>query len=131
MVPLSESPWSGVAVATTAILGVFAIVGILVRVLVIYLRSELIEPTLETNRQITGTSTPEPETGPTFREQLEQQLHEVHERVDSVSGEVTTAAAELSAMAMMFDGHLEWSQEEVDRLWAALKRQRDRDEDTG
>lgn len=128
--------WSSLAVATTAVLGVFGIVAILVRLLVLYLKSELIAPTLETNRQITGTTTVEPESGPTFREQLEEKLAQVHERVDSVSGEVTDAAAELAAMALMFDGHIEWSQEDhdairrerqqiVDELWAELGRQRE------
>jgi hypothetical protein len=125
--------WGDLASASAAVLGIGAIIGGIIRYgLIPYLRRELIEPAQETNRQITGTDTPEHEPGPTFREELAQLRHEI----TSVSGEVSTAAAELAAMAMMFDGHIEWSQEDhdairrerqeiVDRLWRELRRQRE------
>jgi hypothetical protein len=128
--------WGDLASASAAVLGIGAIIGGIIRYgLIPYLRRELIEPAQETNRQITGTDTPEHEPGPTFREELAQ----LRQEVTSVSGEVSTAAAELAAMAMMFDGHIEWSQEDhdairrerqeiVDRIWAELRRQHERGE---
>lgn len=117
--------WGELAAASSFVLAVFAIIGGVVRyVLMPYLRAELIEPTRETNRQLTGSETPAP-ADPTLREQL-----------DELRGEIGDATLELRAMAMMFDGHIEWAQEEadtirrerqaiVDEIWAELKRQRD------
>lgn len=112
--------WQELAVATTAILGLSAIVGLVIRFgLVPYLRTELIEPAQQTNREVTGG---EHEPG-------------VRELVDQLSGEIEDATLELRAMALMFDGHLEWAEQEaeeirrerqamVDELWAELRRQR-------
>lgn len=117
--------WGELAAASTFVLAMFAVIGTVVRyVLMPYLRSELIEPTRETNRQLTGSETPAP-ADPTMREQL-----------DELRGEIGDATLELRAMAMMFDGHIEWAQDEadtiraerqqlVDEIWAELKRQRD------
>lgn len=122
--------WGELAAASTFVLALFGVVGIVIRFgLLPYLRSEL-APSREAAHQLIGTS--EPNEEPTVREQLD----ELKATVQGVTGEVQDAAAELGAMAMMFDGHLDWAQAEVDKLraerqelvdelWAELRRQRD------
>jgi hypothetical protein len=80
-----------------------------------YLRDQLIRPMQESNRELTGGK-----DAPSLRDEL----HQLRRIADDHSGEIEDATLELRAMALMFDGHLEWSQAEVDRLWAELKRQR-------
>lgn len=83
-----------------------------------YLRENL-QQTREIHQQV--TSGPSSASDPsTMREELVEVREEVHQLADKVSD----AADEFSAMALMFDGHLDWSQEEVDKLWAELHRQR-------
>jgi hypothetical protein len=129
------SVWSDVAVGTTASLGVLGIVGAIYKfVLVPNLYRELIKPTQETNREMTGGP-----DEPSVRELVDDLAHKTEElahKHDQHSGEIEDATLELRAMALMFDGHLEWAQLEVDRLrterqamvdaiWAELNRQRD------
>lgn len=88
-----------------------------------YLREQL-QQTREIHQQITQhpTGSAEPST--------------LREQVNELGGEIEDATLELRAMALMFDGHLDWAQREVDKLrserqqavdelWAELKRQRD------
>lgn len=119
--------WADLAVASTAILGLAGVVGLIVRFgLVPYLRTELIEPARETNRELTGGP-----SDPSIRELLDE-LSEAAHRHD---GEIEDATLELRAMALMFDGHIDWAQAEADKIrterqqlvddiWAELRRQR-------
>lgn len=97
-----------IAVATLTILTLLlALIGLAVRfILLPYLREHLIEPVKETRKQVTvnhhSSETPT-----------------VLDRIDDVSQQV-------HRLAGMFDGHLDWSQREVDALWAALKRKANR-----
>lgn len=84
-----------------------------------YLREQL-QQTREIHREVSPAPSP-PAEPPTMREQLV----ELAGKVDEHAGELEDATLELRAMALMFDGHLEWSQREVDKLWAELNRQRD------
>lgn len=74
-----------------------------------YLKEHVIDPVKQTNKQVTVNhhSSKEPT---------------VLDRIDDVH-------RELSALARMFDGHLDWSQREVDQLWRELKRKKNRDDD--
>lgn len=102
--------WGDLAVATTAALGVLALIGAAYKwVLLPNLREQVVKPLHEARRELTGGK-----HDPSIRDQL-----------DELSGEIEDATLELRAMALMFDGHLEWSQAEVDALWRELKRQRD------
>jgi hypothetical protein len=82
-----------------------------------YLREQL-QATREIHQQVTtgSTTATEPAT-------MREELAEVRERVDQHAGELDDAVLELRAMALMFDGHLEWSQAEVDRIWSVLNQQ--------
>lgn len=104
------------AAASTAALGVLTILGLVVRfVLLPYLREHLVQPVQETHKQVTENH--HSNDRPT-----------VLDRIDDVSGQVAENTRETRALARMFDGHLDWSQHEVDRLWTALQAQRDRGE---
>lgn len=83
-----------------------------------YLRENL-QQTREIHQQVTSgpSSASDPST-------MREELVEVREEVHQLGDKVRDAADEFSAMALMFDGHLDWSQEEVDRLWAELNRVR-------
>lgn len=119
--------WGDVGAVSGAILGVSAIVGGIVRYgLVPYLRDQLIRPARQTNLELTGGR-----NEPSIRELLEQ----LQRTSNQHGGEIEDATLELRAMALMFDGHLDWAQKEVDKLrrerqeavdelWAAIKQRR-------
>jgi hypothetical protein len=44
--------------------------------------------------------------------------------VTTTLGEVLETKAEIIAVARLFDGHLIWSQNEVDRIWHELERRK-------
>lgn len=94
----------------------FSLIGLGVRfVLLPYLKEHLIEPVQETNKQVTVNhhSSAEPT---------------VLDRIDDVRLQVKDVHAEVVTVARMFDGHLDWSQDEVDKLWKALQKKRDNHE---
>lgn len=94
----------GMLTASTLVLG---LLGMAVRfVLVPYLERNLVRPLAETRHQVTANQHASP--NPTVPDRLED-MH-----------------TDLRAFARAFDGHLEWSQNEVDRLWKALSRKADR-----
>lgn len=98
--------------AVTLALGLCTLIGLMIRyALLPYLREQL-RTTREIHEQVTAgaSATDEPAT--------------MREELTHLGGEIEDATLELRAMALMFDGHLEWSQEQVDALWAELKRQR-------
>lgn len=102
----------------TILLGTAALLGLGVRyVLIPYLREQLVKPVQETHKQVTvngGKSDP-----PTVLDRL----HDVNAEVKETRQEIVETKAEVLALARMHDKHLEWSQSEVDRIWAALHRQ--------
>lgn len=95
-----------VAVASlSAVLGFLTLAGLATRyVLLPYLKEHLIKPVAETRNQVTVNhhSSPTPT---------------VLDRIDDVSQQV-------HQLSLMFDRHLDWSQQEVDALWAVLNRRR-------
>lgn len=104
----------GLAAGAVALaIGLCTLVGLVVRyALLPYLREQL-QLNREIHQQVVTTEPSSPAEPSTMREELTQ-----------LGGEIEDATLELRAMALMFDGHLEWSQEEVDRIWAELNRQR-------
>jgi hypothetical protein len=42
--------------------------------------------------------------------------------IQEIIGQVREMKAEIEVMSRAFDGHLDWSQREVDQLWSALER---------
>lgn len=120
--------WAELAAATTALLGLLGLLGLVIRYgLVPYLRRELVVPTQVMTHELTGGK-----DEPSLRE-LVDDLAVKH---DEHSVELEDATLELRAMALMFDGHLDWAQREVDKLrnerqqmvdqlWAELRRQRE------
>lgn len=107
MVPMTLG-WADVGAASGAILGVAAIVGGIVRYgLIPYLRSELVVPAKQTQLELTGGR-----NEPSLRELIE----ELQRDSTRHGGEIEDATLELRAMALMFDGHLDWAQAEVDKL---------------
>lgn len=108
----------GLIAAALGILVSFSIlVGILVRLMLLpWLREHLVEPVRETRKQVTENHHSNPR--PTVLDRID----DVAQQIARARGEVAENTRETRAMARMFDGHLEWSQHEVDRLWAAWER---------
>lgn len=94
-----------------------AVIGGIIRYgLLPYLREQL-QQTREIHQQITATPSTDAEP-PTMREELT----EIRDEVDEVAGAVKDTSAEVNALGRMFDGHLDWAQEEVDKIWAEMRR---------
>jgi hypothetical protein len=99
--------WDETGAIAGAALTVLALLGIGYRyVLLPNLRDEL-RPMRSVDRELSGGP-----NEPSLRELVDELLHG-HEKH---SGEIEDATLELRAMALMFDGHLQWAQDEVDRL---------------
>lgn len=97
--------WQVVSAALGSAVSLSVLAGLAVRVaLVPYLRDHLFAPVQQTNKQVTENHHSNDQ--PT-----------VLDRLDDVHNEV-------KAMSRMFDGHLDWSQREVDRIWNELQRRR-------
>lgn len=123
MTPIS---WTDVGTAAGATLAVLGVLGAAYRwILLPNLRDEL-RPMRQVSHELSGNA-----DEPSLRE-LVSELTRKH---DQHSGEIEDATLELRAMALMFDGHLEWAQAEVDLLrrerqaavdeiWRELNRQR-------
>jgi hypothetical protein len=122
------------SVAVQVLLGILLIVGCLISVIwfllkyaaLPWLRAELTAPMQRIETQVT-------ENGHT------RQTPTVIDRIDEVkqialeaarhgkegSGLAKEAIAEINALSRMFDGHLDWSQEQVDLMWLALHKKKD------
>lgn len=109
-------PFDVIAAALSAVVLGLTLVGLAVRyVLMPYLREHLIQPVKETRKQVTENH--HSNTVPT-----------VLDRIDDVANQVAENTRETRAMARMFDGHLDWSQREVDRIWRRLEEDRRKDD---
>jgi hypothetical protein len=123
-----------VGVAATAVLSVLALVGLLVRfVLMPYLREQLVEPIRETHRQVTQTHPVA--SDPTLVDRLEEFAATVDNVADMLThtDEKVTAAlrtfgrrtdateGRVQALRQALDQHVSWAREEDSRLWNAVQ----------
>lgn len=53
--------------------------------------------------------------------------HRLLSKFTILLNELLETKAEIIAVARMFDGHLEWSQDEVDRIWVEIRSRKRRD----
>ncbi len=106
----------------TIIVGTTVLIGICAKVLLLpWLRDNLVKPVEETNKQVTvNTHVSEPST-------LLDSVHLLEDKMDSMETILHNMAVEYAHMAgstgvikAMWDHHLEWSQNEVERLWDAI-----------
>jgi hypothetical protein len=120
-----------VGVVATAVLAVCAVVGLIVRfVLLPYLRAEVVEPVKETHRQVTPHHRPA-NAEPTIVDRLDDvqsELRAVAEVAEGLSKKVRAnrdliAAAGHSADAAhaRLTEHEAWAREEDRRLWRAIE----------
>jgi len=102
--------------ATTLATGLLA--GLARVALVPWLRTHLVEPVKETNRQVTVNGHESPE--PTMLDKLDTVSRKV-DQVERRQGELRVELGdELRAAGRMFDGHIERSAGEWSRLWDAI-----------
>lgn len=111
------------AAGLAAAVSMCVLIGLVVRFgLLPYLREHLIVPVKDTHKQVTENH--HTNERPTVLDRIDDVSNQVQEN----TAETRAARGETRALARMFDGHLEWSQNEVDALWNALREQRDRGE---
>jgi len=97
----------GVLTAITLCLG---LLGLAVRfILLPYVREHLVEPVRSVEKQVTENHHANPH--PTLPDRLSE-----------LSTQNMDLSLQISALAHMFDGHLDWSQEEVRNIWRAIDR---------
>lgn len=109
--------WPVISAALGSAVSLCILIGLAVRfALLPWLERHLVSPVKETRKQVTENHHSNPR--PT-----------VLDRIDDVSKQVAENTRETRAMARMFDGHLEWSQHEVDRIWSRLEEDRRRKEE--
>lgn len=111
------------AALIAACIGVLTLLGLAVRwVLLPYIRDQLVRPIRQINAQVT------PEDGSsdaTIVNRLEEVVREVRDIREENRGEVRETRAEVIALSHMFDGHLEWSQAQVDLLAEQIRHARE------
>jgi hypothetical protein len=119
------------------VVGIFGIVGGLSTVAVFlvkyallpWLQKHLVDPVQETRHQVKVNHHTSEE--PTVLDKLDN-VNNTAKQAVSIAREnarhakqssilARQAIAEIEALARMYDGHLEWSQEEVDRIWKHLR----------
>lgn len=100
--------------ATT--LAVCAVVGMLVRwVLLPYLREHLVEPMKTVKKQVTENHHSNHE--PTVLDHID----DVGQQIESLRGDLQEMQKDYVALAGAMGKHLNWSEEEVWRLWRAIR----------
>jgi hypothetical protein len=125
---------AGVGVVTSAILGVFAVVGLVVRyVLLPYLRDQVVKPVQETHRQVTPHDRP-PDAEPTIVDRLDDVQSELRDLRETGEGLAKKAEANrrlalaagrtADAAHRRLGDHEAWAREEDSRLWRALSEHR-------
>lgn len=121
-----------VGVVTSALLGTFAVVGLVVRFMLLpYLREQVVRPVQETHRQVTP-HTPGDAGAPTVADRLS----DVQASLEDIRGEVgqiakkarenrrlALAAGQVAdAVGRRLSDHEAWAREEDSRLWSAVRR---------
>lgn len=123
---------SDVGVFASATLGVFAVVGLVVRyVLLPYLRDQVVKPLQETHRQVTPHDRPLDEE-PTVVDRLDDLaagVDRLAKVADDLAGKAQrnrdlalSAGRAADAVRTDLRDHEAWSREEDSRLWSALRR---------
>lgn len=121
-----------VGVVTSAVLGCFAVSGVIVRyVLLPYLRDQVVKPLQETHRQVTPHDRPVNEE-PTVVDRLDDLasgLETLARAGEDLAGKVRrnrdlalSAGRAADAVGRELRDHEAWSREEDSRLWSALRR---------
>jgi hypothetical protein len=96
-------------------LGICALAGIAGRVVVLpWIRTHLLEPVQETNRQVTvnGHVSEEPT--------LKDAVHTLQEKHDQLREAYGDLRRDIAAAAVMFDGHIAASERDRGDLWRAV-----------
>lgn len=105
-------------------LGIGTLVGILIRYMLVPFLAEKFVLLEETHKQVSENR--HSNETPTVLDRIE----EVKTQSDRIEALAVKSQEEVKSIARrfgeMFDGHIEWSQREVDAVWAELKRKRDR-----
>lgn len=120
-----------VGVIATAVLGVSAIVGLVVRwALLPYLREQLVKPVQETHRQVTPHDRPGGDAEPTIVDRLDDvqtTVSEVRAEVEAIAKKAVRNRALAEAAGRAADAahkrlgdHEAWAREEDSRLWRAI-----------
>jgi hypothetical protein len=130
MVPLITA--SDVGVVTSALLGSFAVLGLIVRyVLLPYLRDQVVRPLRETHRQVTPHDRPV-DAEPTVVDRLDDLasgVEALRREAQEVAGKVRrnrdlalSAGRAVDDVRRNLRDHEAWAREEDSRLWSALRR---------
>jgi cell division septum initiation protein DivIVA len=115
------------AALVAGLIGVLTLIGLAVRwVLLPYIRSQVVLPIRQINRQVAPTDSDwKSEPMPTVMGQLEEVVQEVRQTREENRAAVDAAREEVRQLGYMFDGHLEWSQDKVDELAAKIREARE------
>lgn len=101
-----SNTWQNVSAVTGLLLGIAGLLGLCVKfILLPYLRTEVVQPVQNNATQ-----------GSEILEKMFELQSEFETRTHDVQMEVREAKYETLVMSRMFDGHLVWSQDEVDRM---------------
>lgn len=116
---MDNTAWQTIYAVSGALIAVLTLIGLAVRfVLVPYLRETIVKPLHQVRTQVTiNGNTHKPPTVP----------DRVEDAKDTIMEELKRVHDEVIALSNMFDGHLEWSQREVDRLEKKFQRKIRRD----
>lgn len=107
-----------IASALSAVLLGLTLLGLVVRfVLLPYLREQL-RLSRETHKQVTENH--HSNARPTVLDRID----DVHKEATRAADAADKAVEKVDTLGRMYDGHLEWSQNEVDRIWARLNEKR-------
>lgn len=101
-------------------LGLGTLVGILIRYMLVPFLAEKFVLLEETHKQVSENN--HRNESPTVLDRIS----EVKTQADRIEYLAQNSRHAVNTLARMFDGHLKWSQDEVDAMWKAIKETRER-----
>jgi len=127
-----------IAKGAAVILGVSAVIGLAAKLILLpWIKSNLIIPVNEVNKQVTvNNNISDPATmldtihiieGKVDKvATIEDKLDKLEQVMHKMSIDAVQVSAATAVIQRMWDHHLDWSEEEVNRLWTSIRRLEDK-----
>lgn len=115
----------GVVIGTCTVIGIAAKL-----ILLPWLEKNLVKPVKETNTQVSvNNNVSDPATMLDTVHNIEKKLEKIEDVVHQLALSDVTIGSDTGVIKRMWDHHLEWSENEVNRIWTAISKLETKEED--
>lgn len=117
--------------ALGVIIGTCTVIGLAAKfILLPWLEKNLVKPVKETNTQVSvNNNVSDPATMLDTVHNIEKKLEKMEDVIHQLALSDVTIGSSTNVIQKMWDHHLEWSENEVNRIWIAISKLETKDED--